>query len=144
MSDSLISFVNVKLTFTPEGGSAVSTSCIFEISGLGSTREVNKKKCLNDKTLIAVGAKEWETLNFKVPYGETADEFHDVVSTAYDNNKRGSLEIEFDNMPDAGTSGTKITGNSFITSYKPDNEDKSIVSTFTADWDGEPVTTKAQ
>ena len=141
--EKLTSFVNVKLSITPEGGTKVTTQCIFELTGIGSTREVTKKKCLNDKTLVAVGMKEFETLNFSLPYGETADSFHVVATAQYDANKRVAMEIEFDNMPDAGTSGTLIAGNAYITSYKPNNDSNSIVSSFTADWDGEPITTAA-
>lgn len=144
MSDKLTSFVKVKLSITPEGGTKVTTDAVFSLSGLGSTRKTSKKTLLNDKTLLAVGAKEYDSLNFSLPYSETSDEFHDVAVAQYDANKQVSLEIEFNNpvTPSTGT-GTKITGNSMITSYKPDNDDDSIVSTFTTDWDGEPVTTKA-
>lgn len=139
MADSLTSFVNVKLSITPEAGTKVTTQCIFELSGLGSTRSVDKKKCLNDKTLIAVGMKEYETLSFSLPYGETAAEFHAIAAAQYDLNKKVTLEIEFDNMPTGGTNGTVISGTAYITSYKPTNDSNSIVSNFTADWDGEPT-----
>ena len=141
--EKLTSFVNVTLSITPEGGTKVSTQCIFELTGIGSTRTVDKKKCLNDRTLIAVGTKEYETLSFSLPYGETAATFHSVAAEQYDLNKGVALEIEFDNMPTGGTNGTMIAGDAYITSYKPNNDSNSIVSSFTADWDGEPITTSA-
>ena len=143
MADTLTSFVNVKLSITPSGGTKTTTQCIFDLSGLGSTRSVDKKKCLNDKTLIAVGVKEYETLSFSLPYSETAAEFHALAVAAYDANDQVAIEIEFDNMPAAGTNGTTISGNAYVTSYKPENDSNSIVSSFTVDWDGEPVTVGA-
>lgn len=143
MADTLTGFENVTLSITPDGGTKVSTQCIFDLSGLGSTRSVDKKKCLNNKTLLAVGTKEYETLSFSLPYSETAAEFHAVAVAQYDANAVLTLEIEFDNMPDAGTNGTTIAGSAKITSYKPANDNNSIVSSFTADWDGEPVITGA-
>lgn len=143
MADSLTSFVNVKLSITPAGGTKTTTQCMFDLSGLGSSRSVDKKKCLNDKTLIAVGMKEYETLNFSLPYSETADEFHEVAVGEYDANKRVAIEVEFDNMPDGGAAGTKISGDAYVTSYKPNNDSNSIVSSFTVDWDGEPIIAKA-
>lgn len=141
MADTLTSFVNVKLSITAEGGTKTTTQCIFDLTGIGSSRTVDKKKCLNDKTLIAVGMKEYETLSFSLPYSETSAEFHEVAVTEYDANKKVTLEIEFDNA--IVTSGTMITGQAYITSYKPNNDSNSIVSSFTADWDGEPVMAKA-
>jgi len=143
MADSLTSFVNVKLSITPEGGTKTTTQCMFDLSGLGSSRSVDKKKCLNDKTLIAVGMKEYETLNFSLPYSETSGDFHEVAVGEYDANNMVAIEVEFDNMPNLGTNGTLINGNAYVTSYKPGNDSNSIVSSFTVDWDGEPVITKA-
>lgn len=139
----LTSFVNVTLSITPSGGSKVSTQCLFDLSGLGSSRSVDKKKCLNDTTLLAVGSKEYETLNFSLPYSETAGEFHAVAVAAYDANEQVAIEIEFDNKPSGGTNGTTISGNAYVTSYKPENDSNSLVSSFTVDWDGEPTTTGA-
>ena len=143
MADTLTGFENVKLSITPEGGTKVTTTCLFDLSGLGSSREVVKKKCLNNNTLLAVGNKEFETLNFSLPYSETSGEFHAVAVAEYDANNRVTLEIEFDNMPSGGTNGTTISGFAKVTSYKPENDSNSIVSSFTADWDGVPVTTGA-
>jgi len=143
MADSLTSFVNVKLSITPAGGTKTTTQCMFDLSGLGSSRSVDKKKCLNDKTLIAVGMKEYETLSFKLPYSETAGEFHEVAVGEYDSNNQVAVEVEFNNMPSGGANGTLISGNAYVTSYKPDNDSNSIVSSFTVDWDGDVTITKA-
>ena len=143
MADELTGFENVTLSVTPAGGTKVSTQCIFDLTGLGSSRNVDKKKCLNNKTLLAVGTKEFETLNFSLPYSETSGEFHAVAVAEYDANNQVTLEIVFDNMPSGGTSGTKISGTAKFTSYKPANDSNSIVSSFTVDWDGEPTTTGA-
>lgn len=136
-------FVNVKVTFTPDGGSAVNTQCILEVDGLGSAREVNKLKCLNDTTIVAVGAKEYDTLNFKVPYDETAAAFMEIVQASYDANTIGVMEIEFDNMPDAGTNGTKLSGDVYITAAKLTNDSKVLTNAFSAEWDGTVTRTKA-
>lgn len=141
MSDTLISFLNVKLSITAAGGTKITTQCMFDLSGLGSSRSVDKKKCLNEKTLLGMGTKEYETLSFSLPYSETSGEFHAIATAEYDANNRVSLEIEFDNA--VATAGTKITGFAYISSYKPNNDSNSIVSQFTADWDGIPITTKA-
>ena len=143
MADELQGFENVTLSITPAGGTKVSTQCIFDLSGLGSSRSVDKKKCLNNITLLAVGTKEYETLNFSLPYSETSGEFHAVAVAEYDANNKVTLEIEFDNMPDGGTSGTLISGGAKFVSYKPENDSNSIVSSFSVDWDGAPVTTGA-
>lgn len=135
----LQSFVNVKLSITPEGGSKVSTQSMFELSGLGSTRSVDKKVALNDETYLSVGAKEYETLSFNLPYSETSADFHSVAVSEYDDNTSIAVEIEFDNMPDGGTSGTIISGTGKVTSYKPENDSKSLVSSFTIDWEGQPT-----
>lgn len=140
MEEELQGFENVTLSITPIGGTKVSTQCIFDLSGLGSSRSSNKKKCLNNKTLLAVGTKEYETLSFSLPYSETADEFHAVAVSEYDDNNTVVLELVFDNMPDGGTNGTTISGNAKIISYKPDNDSNSIVSSFTMDWAGAPAT----
>lgn len=139
------SYVKAKLSFTPEGETKVSTQGLVDVGGFGaSARKVGKIPLLDESTVLSVGRKELEQLNFKLPYSETSSEFHDVVVTAYDANKEGALEIEFDNKitPDTGT-GTKISGTAKVTSNKPENQDDAMISAFTAEWDGAPTLTKA-
>lgn len=136
-------FVNVKVTVTPDGGSAASTQCLLELSGLGSEREVNELTCFNNETILGIGPKKYDTVNFKVPYDETAAGFHETVQSAYDSNTLCALEIEFDNMPAAGTNGTKLDGNSRITAAKLDNDSKVLTNNFSAKWEGAPTRTKA-
>jgi hypothetical protein len=138
-----VQFVNVKVSFTPHSGSEVSTQCLLDIDGLGSSREVNKLKCLNDHTIVAVSSKDQDTLNFKVPYDETANGFMEVVQAAYDSNTIGLLEIEFDNMPDGGSNGTTISGSAYITSAKLTNDSKVLTNSFSADWEGSVTRAKA-
>jgi len=137
------SFLNVQISVTPAGGTKVSTDVLFDLSGLGSSRSVDKKKCLNEQTLLSVGRKEYETLSFSLPYSETSSGFHDTCVGAYDANKLIAIEIEFDNAITVGGTGTKMSGNGKLISYKPKNDNDSIVSDFSIDWEGSPALTKA-
>jgi len=139
----LQSFRKVKLTMTPEGGTAVSTTGMFDLSGLGSSRSSDKKVALDDETYLSVGSKEYETLSFKLPYSETAGAFHAVATAEYDDNNSVAFSIEFNNPKTVGGDGTTITGTGYITSYKPENDNKSLVSSFTFDWEGQPAITPA-
>lgn len=143
-NETLVSFVNVTLSITPADGTAIGTQCILSIDGLGSKRSVSKKKCLNDKTLLSVGAKEYDTLNFTLPFGENSGSFHEAAGIAYDTNKPVLMEIEFDNKKTKGGNGTKVSGTAYITAYSPKNDDDAVVSEFSADWVGSPNTQKAK
>lgn len=136
-------FTNVKVTVTPDGGTATSTQCLLDLSGLGSEREVNELTCLNDEVILGVGPKKYDTMTFKVPYDETAAGFHEVVQTAYDANTLCAVEVEFDNMPTAGVNGTKLTGSARMTAAKLDNDSKVLTNTFSLKWEGAPTRTKA-
>lgn len=140
----LVSFVNVKLGIKAKGDSKFTTTqCILSIDGLGSKRDVSKKKCLNDKTLLSVKAKEYDTLQFTLPFSEESLSFHEKATLQYDANKPASFEIEFDNKLTDSGKGTTISGTGYITGYTPKNDDDAVVSEFTLDWAGAPMSTKA-
>lgn len=143
-NEEAISFVNVKLTLTPSSGTAVSTQCIFSLEGLGSKRDPKKKKCLNNKVMVTMSSKEYDALNFSLPYSETANAFHEVATAQYDTNKSFSLEIEFDNKKTTAGKGTTIKGTALFSSYAPKNDDEMLVSDFSCEWSGEPTLTKAK
>jgi len=138
-----VQLVNVTASWTPEGGTEVSTQCLLEVSGFGSEREVNELTCLNDETIVAVGAKKHDTLNLKAPYDETASAFHETVLASYDANTKGTLKLEFDNKPSGGTNGTTFSGTAYITAAKIDNDSKVLTTAFGAKWEGSPTRTKA-
>ncbi len=142
--EELVSFINVKLSIkTKDDTEFTSTQCILSLDGLGSKREVSKKKCLNDKTLLSVRAKEYDTLTFTLPFSETSDSFHAKASLQYDINKPAIIEIEFDNKLTDDGKGTTVSGTAYITGYTPKNDDDAVVSEFTVDWVGSPTSTKA-
>lgn len=136
-------FTNVKVKWTPDGGAEVSTGALLDVTGLGSERSVTELKMLDDSVTLGVESKSYETVNFETPYDETAAGFMEIVQASYDDNKAGTLVIEFDNMPDAGTNGTMLSGTAFITVSKPTNNSKVLTNQFSAKWDGTVTRTKA-
>lgn len=139
-----LSFENVTVKFTPDGGSEVTTQVVLEIDGIGgSTRGVTKHKVLNNTTILSVDTEEFDDFSLKIPYDETALEFNEVVMAAYKAKTKGTLSIEFDNMPDGGTNGTIYSGTAYFISYKPVNDAKTVMAQTSAAWEGTVSRTKA-
>lgn len=136
-------FTNVALTWTPDGGAAVTTKALLDVTGLGSERSVTELKLLDDSVVLGVESKSYETVNFETPYDETSAGFMEVVQASYDTNKKGTLLIEFDNMPNAGSHGTQLSGVAYITVSKPTNNSKVLTNQFSAKWDGTVTRIKA-
>ncbi len=143
-----VSFLKVKLTWEEDGGAAVSTTGLIDVSGTGgSSRETSEIELLDDTVILETNTEKYDDMSFQLPYNEEDNSFHEVVYASYKANKRGTLSFEFDNMPDGGTNGTKFEGKAALTSYKPEKNSKTLVASFTAKWDreaGEMVRTKAQ
>lgn len=136
-------FTNVELTWTPDGGSAVNTKALLDVTGLGSERTVTELKLLDDSVILGVESKSYDTVNFETPYDETSSSFMEAVQQSYDENKRGVLLVEFDNTPDGGSHGTQLSGTAYVTVSKPTNNSKVLTNQFSAKWDGTPIRTKA-
>ncbi|UTJ05390.1 hypothetical protein [Arcobacter roscoffensis] len=137
------SFLKVKVKLTRPGGTEVVTSTLFDVNGLGSQRSTSKKVAYDDTVFLNVGFKEYESINFQLPYGETAGSFHAEAEAAYDANELVAFEIEFNNKKTDAGAGTTISGDVKLTSYKPTNDDKALISNFSAEWEGQPTLTKA-
>lgn len=134
-------FTNVTVSWTPDGGTLVSTQCILDITGLGSSRAVTELKCLNDAVILGVEAKSYDEVNFEVPYDETSAGFMEEVQISYDDNKVGTLLIEFDNS--LGANGTQLSGSARVTKSAPANNSKVLTNQFSLRWEGTVTRTKA-
>ena len=115
MSVSSIDTQNVTVTVDAivagvAAGAPSQVKCVMALGNYKQARSKKEYKCMSsNESTVGLGSISRDPLSFELLYNEDAADGQAKIQTAFDNNTKLAVKIEFDNS--GGTNGTTIEAN---------------------------------
>ena len=130
----------VTVTVDP-AGQALEMKCLLTLGDYSQERAKTEYNCMssNDST-VGLGSITRAPLELETLYIEDATDGQDLLKDAFDANANVTVNIEFDNAPAAGSTGTTLEGefgvSRFVATFPKDGK---IGANFTLEFMSEPT-----